>query len=122
MKILGRCSMLMVLTLATAGLFAQQKPVYKKSGEKIIVTHFYEDGTVKETGTYYKDVLHGKWVQYDRTGNVTFEANYDFGDKEGKWFKWDKEENVLYEMVYEDNTLVSVDKWRLEKRNLLAER
>lgn len=114
--------MLVVLMMATLSLSAQEKPKYEREGNKIRVTHYYENGVVKETGTYYKSVLHGKWIQYDLNGNVLFEANYENGDKEGKWFKWDLEEKVLYEMIYDDNLLVSVDQWKLEKRNLLAER
>lgn len=116
------CSVLVVLILTTASLSAQQKPVYEKEGNKVRVTHYYDNGVVKETGTYYKSVLHGKWTQYDEEGNVLVEAQYDFGDKEGKWFKWDLKEDILYEMIYEENKLVSVDKWKLEERNLLAER
>tara|TARA_R110002072_G_scaffold138704_6_gene282081 strand:- start:3263 stop:3631 length:369 start_codon:yes stop_codon:yes gene_type:complete len=122
MKMIKICSLLVVLVLASANLQAQEKPKYEREGDKIRVTYYHENGVIKETGTYYKSVLDGKWTQYDDDGNILFEAYYDNGDKVGKWFKWDLEEKILYEMVYEDNTLLSVDKWKLEKRNLLAER
>lgn len=122
MKMIKLCSVLVILMLTTASLSAQEKPKYEREGNKVRVTHYYENGVVKETGTYYRSALHGKWTQYDEDGNVLFEANYDNGDKEGKWFKWDLEEEVLYEMIYDDNKLVSVDEWKLEKRNLLADR
>lgn len=115
-------TVLIFVLMSSVGLYAQQKPVYEKDGDHLRVTHYHANGEIKETGTYYKKALNGKWMQYDEDGNIIFEAFYDNGDKEGKWLKWDLQAAILYEMSYEDNTLLSVDEWKLEKRNLLAER
>lgn len=122
MKALKIGSVLIVLVLTTINLSAQQKSVYHKDGHTTTVTHFYEDGTVKETGSYYKGILHGEWIKYHPTGKVNLEANYDNGDKEGKWLTYSADGMELIEVLYSDNALVSVDKWKLEETNLLADR
>ncbi|MEQ9262520.1 MAG: nicotinic acid mononucleotide adenyltransferase [Owenweeksia sp.] len=112
------CLMIMTVALLTA----QPKPVYEKEGNKVRVTHFYEDGTVRETGTYASNgKLHGDWFQYNEDGSVSYKAYYNNGKKEGKWFKWEDEGLTMYEIAYEDNKMKHVQKWKLEQKNMLAE-
>jgi antitoxin component YwqK of YwqJK toxin-antitoxin module len=122
MKLIKLGSLVVVLMLASLNLSAQSKPVYKKSGHTITVFHYYENGAVKETGTYFKGVLHGTWMQYHPTGELKAKARYDYGDKEGKWFTWSPDGKELVEVEYEDNKPISVSKWKLEESNLFAER
>ncbi|HBF19976.1 MAG TPA: hypothetical protein DDW81_07740 [Cryomorphaceae bacterium] len=111
---------LIVVTAAVS--IAQQKPVYEKEGNKVRVTHFYDNGAVKETGTYAANGnLDGNWVQYNEDGSVNTKAYYNNGMKEGKWFRWDNNGMVMYEIAYESNKLVNVQKWKLEQKNMLAE-
>ncbi len=111
-----------LLIITTVILMAQQKPVYEKEGRGTRVTHFYENGLIKETGTYdSKGQLNGDWVQYNPDGSISFQAYFENGEKEGRWFRWENEGQTMYEITYADNKLVNVQKWSLEQRNMLAE-
>ncbi|CAL2090004.1 Nicotinic acid mononucleotide adenyltransferase [Tenacibaculum sp. 190524A05c] len=104
-----------VMILACGLLFAvvqgqEIKPKYQKEGDLIKVTHFHDNGTVKEQG-YYKDkLLHGVWNRFDEKGNKTVMAHYNKGKKVGKWFIWTKDE--LKEINYQNNTIASVQSWK----------
>lgn len=101
---------------------AQPESVYQEEGDRVRVTHYYPDGAIRETGTYASNgTLDGVWMQYDTSGEVIFKAFYKQGEKEGKWFRWDEDRQTMLEMMYVNNKLASVHKWKLEQRNMLAE-
>lgn len=91
---------------------------YTKEGNKIIVTKYYEDGTVREQGTFVGEVADGRWVEYNRDGSVRTEAFYENGKKEGKWFVYSDEGQVMYELVYSDNRLTASNRWTLDENNV----
>lgn len=104
-----------ILILACGLLFAvtqaqEIKPVYEKDGDMIKVTHFYDNGNIKEQGFYKGKLLHGTWNKFDVKGNKTVMAHYSKGKKVGKWFIWTKDE--LKEINYENNTIASVQSWK----------
>jgi antitoxin component YwqK of YwqJK toxin-antitoxin module len=103
--------MILACGLLLAVAQAQEtKPVYQKDGDMIKVTHFYDNGNVKEQGFYKNKLLHGVWSRYDEKGNKTVIAHYNEGKKVGKWFIWMNDE--LKEINYENNSIASVQTWK----------
>lgn len=100
--------MIIACVLSIGLLQAQDvKPLYEKEGDLIKVTHFHDNGTVKEQG-YYKDkLLHGTWKRFDAEGNKTVVAQYRAGKKVGKWLVWN--EKGLQEVSYENNIVAKVE-------------
>tara|TARA_R100000789_G_C2995253_1_gene147267 strand:+ start:717 stop:1082 length:366 start_codon:yes stop_codon:yes gene_type:complete len=88
------------------------KPKFEKQGELIKGTFYYEDGSVRQEGTYKDGRLHGEWISYDQNGEKTALANYENGKKSGKWFFWT--ENKLTEVDYQNSMIASVNSWKNE--------
>ena len=88
------------------------KPVFEKDGDLIKGTFYYEDGSIRQEGTYKDGRLHGEWVSYDQNGEKTALANYENGKKSGKWFFWT--ENKLTEVDYQNSMIASVNSWKNE--------
>ena len=88
------------------------KPVFEKEGDLIKGTFYYEDGSVRQEGTYKDGRLHGEWVSYDQNGGKTAIANYENGKKSGKWFFWS--ENKLTEVDYKNSVIANVNSWKSE--------
>ncbi len=98
--------------LVVGSVFAQNetKSQYEKEGDLIKVTHYHNNGNIKEQGFYKNKKLHGKWVIFDASGDKKVMAFYNQGKKVGKWFIWDKSE--LKEINYENNTIASIQSWK----------
>ncbi len=120
MKRIVQIAMVLMFTAATVSA-QENNAKYTREGDQIKVAYFYEDAeTLKETG-YFKDgVSNGRWVQYDRNGQVKIEAYYKNGSKEGTWFVWADDGETLFELVYENNRLKTSHKWTIDKRDMLA--
>jgi len=86
------------------------KPVFEEQGNLIKGTFYYEDGSIRQEGTYKDGRLHGKWVSYDQNGKKTAIANYENGKKNGKWFFWS--ETKLTEVDYQNSVIASVNSWK----------
>lgn len=86
------------------------KPVFEKQGDLIKGTFYYEDGSVRQEGTYKDGRLHGEWVSYNQNGEKTAIANYENGQKSGKWFFWS--EDKLTEVDYQNSVIASVNSWK----------
>jgi len=113
-------SLCVLIIMAAATLRAQPESTYKRDGRQILITHYYDNGEVKEQGHYLKGQPNGKWIQYDEEGNVKTDAYYVNGKKEGKWFIWSDDRSYLIEATYKANTLVACHKWKIDEKNLLA--
>ena len=114
--------MLCVLMFSTASAFAQNqqtvnfesgevKSIYEKNGEQVQVTHFYENGIVKETGFFKDGVPEGKWVSYSPEGEKTAELNYKDGKRHGEFRSWDLYANTYTELHYAKGEVIQADKW-----------
>ncbi len=99
---------------------AQVEDTYTKDGDVVTVTRYYEDGSVREVGTFKNDKPDGRWIEYTREGAIKTEAIYANGEKEGKWFVWTEDGEYLYEVVYQDNKLKNASRWKIEDRNAIA--
>lgn len=90
------------------------EPTYGVDNDKVKVTYYHEDGSIKVQG-YFKDKkLTGQWTSYDMNGNKTQIAFYENGKKVGKWFVWDND--ILKEINFENNTVVSVNTWKQDSK------
>jgi len=88
------------------------KPVFEEQGNLIKGTFYYEDGSIRQEGTYKDGRLHGEWISYNQDGKKTAIANYKNGKKDGKWFFWS--ETKLTEVDYENSVIASVNSRKSE--------
>lgn len=44
---------------------------------------YFEDGNIESIQSYKSGVLHGLYVLYDRKGNITYDSEYDNGNRVG---------------------------------------
>ena len=106
--------LLTAIFLAGATVLAQENPEprFEKDGELIKGTFYYEDGSVKQEGTYKEGNLHGEWISYNQNGEKEAIAQYTNGEKTGKWFFWS--DNKLTEVDYNENRIAKVNSWKSE--------
>jgi len=72
------------------------------------VTYYYENGKIKETGSFLDGQRHGIWIRYDENGNKIAEGNYNNGLKDGKWMIWDDKGNKRFEFSYQNGQKYSL--------------
>lgn len=90
-----------------SGLGAQEiQPKFEKQGDLIKGTFYYEDGSIRQEGTYKDRKLHGEWVSYDQNGKKNAIAQYREGVKMGKWFFWSAD--AMTEVHYDTNKIINV--------------
>ncbi len=95
----------------TASMGAQEiTPQFEKEGDLIKGTYYYEDGSIKQEGTYKNGKLHGQWVSYGQDGKKNAIAYYEEGKKSGKWFFWHND--LLTEVDYNENIIAQVRKYK----------
>jgi antitoxin component YwqK of YwqJK toxin-antitoxin module len=73
------------------------------------VVFYFENGNVKETGSYLNGQRHGLWERFDENGNKLGEGNYLNGIKHGKWVIWDENQIKRFEFKYVNG--VKSDLW-----------
>jgi len=113
---------LLLVAFLFAFSFAQaqgNKPTFKKVGDKVQVTYYYEDGSVHKTGFFKDKKLTGKWTQFDRKGNTLKIAYYKKGKKTGTWLQW-KKNGQFRQISYEDNRIVEVGEWQVDNSRLAS--
>ncbi|MCP9199502.1 nicotinic acid mononucleotide adenyltransferase [Gramella sp. GC03-9] len=103
---------LFVCGSAAIGQNEAPKPVFEKQGDLIKGTFYYEDGSIRQEGTYKDGKLHGEWVSYDQNGEKTAIATYHQGEKDGKWFFWNGDK--LTEVDYDNSVIAAVNSWKSE--------
>ncbi|MGY5848274.1 toxin-antitoxin system YwqK family antitoxin [Salegentibacter sp. HM20] len=106
-------TLLLTAIIAVGGLNlaqAQIEPKFEQDGELIKGTFYYEDGSIRQEGTYKDGKLHGKWVSYDQNGKKEALAEYYLGAKTGKWFFWNGDQ--LTEVDYSNNRIAGVNTWK----------
>lgn len=97
--------------LITTAISAQDvKPTFQKNRELIKGTFYYEDGSVRQEGTYKDGKLHGKWISYEQNGKKNAIAQYEEGNKTGKWFFWTND--ILTEVDYNSNIIAEVRSYK----------
>lgn len=109
-------SILVVVAFLFVSVITAQdtKPSFKKQGELIKGTFFYQDGSISQEGTYKDGKLHGQWVSYDQNGKKNAIANYEEGKKTGKWFFWSSDQ--LTEVDYNNNMIAEISNYKQKER------
>ena len=105
-----KITMIAALMMIGGAAIAQngiKKPVFEKQGDLIKGTYYYENGSIRQEGTYKDGELHGKWVSYNENGEKTASAEYNDGEKTGRWLFW--EGDKVKQVEYKSNQIVSVD-------------
>ena len=97
--------------LLSAGVLSAQTKDHDFSIENNIVkaVYYYENGNIKQEGTYKDGKLHGNWTAYNEDGTKQSIGEYANGKKTGKWFFWTGA--VLNEVDYADSRIAEVKKW-----------
>ncbi|MDN3595693.1 toxin-antitoxin system YwqK family antitoxin [Zunongwangia endophytica] len=115
-------TMIVALMMIGGAAIAQsgiKKPVFEKQGDLIKGTYYYEDGNIRQEGTYKNGELHGKWISYDENGEKTASAKYNSGEKVGTWLFW--EGDKIKQVEYRSNQIVSVDDLSSESKLAINE-
>jgi antitoxin component YwqK of YwqJK toxin-antitoxin module len=101
---------------------AQKPSTYEKEGPRIKVTNYFDDGNVREVGYFVNGKADGSWIEYRADGSIKTKAFYDAGKKTGTWIVYSQDGSSLYELIYTNNSLVDSHKWKIDERNLLADK
>lgn len=110
-----------LMMMIALGAYSQQPAdKYTVEGSTVYVERYFEDGNLREKGSFINNVPAGNWVEYYRDGSVHIEATYTNGKKDGKWFVWSDDGEYLYEVVYADNRMKNYHQWKIEERNMLV--
>lgn len=111
-----RILLLSLAIISGSTLMAQSndtKKEFKKSGDLIEATFYYENGLIAQKGFFKDGKLHGEWIAFDQNGNKTAIGKYSNGQKTGKWFFWNGVE--LSEVDFQESRIASVNKWKSQK-------
>ena len=104
-----RVLFLSLMLLFGIALNAQEKDLELK-GDLIEATLYHDSGEVAQKGAYTHDgELEGKWVSYDRNGEITAIAFYDEGEKVGTWTFY--QGTTMKKVTYRDSRIAKVETW-----------
>lgn len=67
------------------------------------VKTYYENGQLKEIGSFFKGKADGLWVSFDESGNKISQGEFKNGEKHGDWLIWTPQGKALYHISYEKN-------------------
>ncbi len=91
-------------------------------GELIgIWTYYYENGGIREIGSYENGERSGIWEEYYESGKKKSEMSYDKGEFHGIAKEYDEEGFLKYEMQYEHDEATGVYKEFYASGKLLTE-
>ena len=94
------------LFISTIAFAQTNKPIFEKTGDLVKGTYYFDNGEIRQSGTYKEGKLHGEWTSYNDAGDKVAIGNYTNGTKTGKWFFWDGKE--LSEVNYAKNEISSI--------------
>jgi antitoxin component YwqK of YwqJK toxin-antitoxin module len=102
---------ILIAALLVSGVFFAQEvnPKFEIIDNMVKATYYYDNGQVKQEGTYLDGKLHGKWISYTEFGSKQTMGEYDNGAKVGKWFFWS--DRSLSEVDFSESKIDAVKKW-----------
>ena len=78
------------------------------NGNKLELTRTYENGVIREKGTYnLNKERHGEWVGYYRNGQTSTIGHFKNDKKDGEWRYYDREGFLLAIIIYEKNRIIN---------------
>lgn len=75
--------------------YVNGQKTYEKAGTKLI--YFFKDGKIKAQGISINDLMQGEWKFYRESGALWQIGNFKDNQKHGKWVRYDKQGNLEYE-------------------------
>lgn len=65
-------------------------------------TYYFENGAVKETGSFADGYKTGEWQQFHADGSKASVGEFKNGKKSGQWKVWDANGNLRFDMSYDN--------------------
>ena len=62
---------------------------------------YYENGQIKQEGSYKNGIRDGKWIYYREDGQMGWEKIWKKGKKDGQWIQYDEEGSIVEKFCYE---------------------
>lgn len=78
--------------------YANGQKTFEQNGD--ILNYFFKDGTVKAKGTSIEGLMQGEWKFFRESGQLWQVGNFKDNQKHGKWIRYDKEGNLEYEETF----------------------
>ncbi len=83
--------------------YVNGQKTYEQVGDKL--TYFFKDGNTKAEGTSINKLMQGEWKFYRETGHLWQIGTFKDNKKHGKWLRFDKAGNVEYEEIFKDGKI-----------------
>ena len=90
------------------------KSEYTSTDNLVAVTHYYQDGTIKETGFFKDGTPDGKWLAYAEDGTKISELHYENGVRHGEFRSWDRFAHTYLEMHYVNGEVINANRYLKE--------
>lgn len=84
--------------------YANGQKTYEQKGD--ILTYFFKDGKVKAEGTSINGSMEGEWKFYRESGQLWQVGHFRGDQKHGRWIRYDKEGNLEYEEQFDKGKIV----------------
>jgi antitoxin component YwqK of YwqJK toxin-antitoxin module len=78
--------------------YVNGQKTYEQAGNKL--TYFFKDGKIKAEGISRNDVMQGEWKFYRESGQLWQVGNFQDNKKHGKWIRYDKQGDLEYEELF----------------------
>tara|TARA_B100000524_G_scaffold340743_1_gene234161 strand:+ start:2814 stop:3167 length:354 start_codon:yes stop_codon:yes gene_type:complete len=92
----------------------KKKIEFNNITELIDVTYYYNDGTIKQQGSFNTSGLpHGSWTSYDQNGNKLCIGKYKNGKKTGKWYFFNL--NKVDSVYFDGGSITSISNEKLSE-------
>lgn len=98
------------MLLVSGVFFAQDvKPKFVATDDNTVqATYYYDNGQVKQEGSYVDGKLDGKWVSYNEDGTKQASGEYKNGERVGTWTFWNS--GSLSKVEFANSRIASVKK------------
>lgn len=84
---------------------------YKEGRKNGLSKEWYENGRIKSEENYKNGLLNGLCKRYYDNWQLSFEINYKNGEYHGKWQEWDRDGNLTYNAEEEAKKLEQINKF-----------
>jgi len=84
--------------------YVNGQKTYEQVGDEL--TYFFKDGKIKAEGISINGLMQGEWKFYRESGQLWQVGNFKNHVKNGKWVRYDKQGNLDYEEVFENGKII----------------